>query len=288
MWQDGDSHADVIRVLVLKRDETPARGALAMIKNLLVSTIAVAALAAQPAVAAPPQSWDGFYTGANVGGGWAWARSNYDVTEALLLDPSTSDSQGVSGVVGGFQLGYNWQTGNWVWGLEADFDFSSLRSNTVVSVPFGFIGVGAAGATTGAAAALNVTDRHSIDLPWFGTVLGRVGFTPASNWLLYATGGLAYGAINETDTLTGPFFLIGSHSLLQAGWAAGAGVEWALSTNWSARLEYLYMDLGSFSDTAASTLASATIDSRLSVNTVLVGFDYRFAPAPPPPIITKH
>jgi outer membrane immunogenic protein len=208
----------------------------------------------------------------------------------LILDPSTSGSQGMSGVVGGFQLGYNWQTGNWVWGLEADFDFSSLRSNTVVSVPFGFIGVGAAGApaTSAVAAFSHVTDSHSIDLPWFGTVLGRVGFTPASNWLVYVTGGLAYGAINETNTLTGPVFLIGSHSLLQAGWAVGAGAEWALSTNWSARLEYLYMDFGSFSDTAVSTLASATIDSRLSVNTVLVGFDYRFAPAPPPPIITKH
>jgi len=258
-----------------------------MIKNLLISTFALAALAVEPAVAAPPQSWNGFYAGANIGGGWAWASSSYDVTEELILDPSTSGSQGMSGVVGGFQLGYNWQTGNWVWGLEADFDFSSLRSNTVVSVPFGFIGAGAAG-TSAAATGLNITDTHSIDLPWFGTVLGRLGFTPVSNWLVYVTGGLAYGAINETNYLTSPFLLPASHSLLQAGWAVGGGVEVALTTNWSARLEYLYMDFGSFSDTAVSTLASATIDSRLNVSTVLVGFDYRFAPAPPPPIITKH
>lgn len=251
---------------------------IAMFRRRLLSAATFVPLMVGTAFAEPPASnWSGFYLGGNVGGGWGSAQSDYSVSFTLLLDPSTSSSQSMSGVIGGVQAGYNWQIANWVWGLETDFQGSSLTSGTSVSID-------------PAVLLPTVTDVHTIKLPWFGTVRGRFGFTPATNWLVYGTGGLAYGGIDESNTLS-PLFVVGSHDFVQAGWTIGGGVAAALNRNWSVRLEYLYLDFGRFTDTAAAAggFVTGTIDSRLSVNVVRVGLDYAFAPLlPPPPIVTKN
>jgi outer membrane immunogenic protein len=88
-------------------------------------------------------------------------------------------------------------------------------------------------------------------LPWFGTARARIGFTPLDRWLVYATGGLAYGEIttDASVTVAGAGTSAGSFSQTRLGWAAGAGIEAALGGAWTAKVEYLHLDFGSFTNT---------------------------------------
>jgi len=209
----------------------------------------------------PGWNWNGFYVGGNMGGGWGSVSSNYEAT-VLLIDPSASGSQSMSGAIGGIQAGYDWQSGNWVLGLETDFQLSSQTSYSVVGID---------------PVLATITDDHSVQLPWFGTVRARLGFTAANNWLVYATGGFAYGYIEENNTLNNPL-IAASHSLIQGGWTVGGGIETALTNNWTANFEYLYIDFGDFNDTATSSngFTAATISSHLTDNVVRVGLNYYF------------
>jgi outer membrane immunogenic protein len=255
-----------------------------MTKKLLLSSVALVSLISYSALAAPPTyDWSGFYIGANAGGGWGSVKSNYEVVDTLLLnDPSAAGTEHMSGIVGGVQAGYNWQVGNWVYGLATDFQLSSLASEAIVGVPITVVLDPVLG---------TVTDDHSVKLPWFGTARGSIGFTPANDWLVYATGGLAYGGIDENNTVTSPLLAAGSHDLTRAGWTVGGGIAMGLSPRWSAQLQYLYLDFGSFADTAVSSdgFTTATINSRLTDNVITVGLNYSFAPVPPPspPILRK-
>ena len=145
--------------------------------------------AAQPLV----YSWVGPYIGANLGYGWG------DITH----NPTSP-----SGVFGGIQAGYNWQTGAWVFGLEGDVQINGADDTFA---PWKFSN------------------------PWFGTARGRVGYA-FNNGLVYGTGGLAFGEVRGET-----FLLSENHGTI--GWTAGAGVEMALNKNWSAKAEYLYVDL---------------------------------------------
>jgi outer membrane immunogenic protein len=112
---------------------------------------------------------------------------------------------------------------------------------------------------------------YAQQLPWFGTLRGRVGVTPADRWLVYGTGGLAYGEIRTDATFTGPPPLnciapgpcapagapaTASFSTIKAGWVAGGGVETVLGLGWTAKLEYLHVDFGNISNTLVSTVSS--------------------------------
>ena len=138
-------------------------------------------------------SWVGPYIGANLGYGWG------DITH----NPTSP-----SGVLGGIQSGYNWQTGAWVFGLEGDVQINGADDTFA---PWKFSN------------------------PWFGTARGRVGYA-FNNVLVYGTGGLAFGEVRGET-----FLLSENHGTI--GWTAGAGVEMALNKNWSAKAEYLYVDL---------------------------------------------
>src|ERR1019366_3983209 len=125
----------------------------------------------------------------------------------------------VNGFIGGGQLGYNWQRGTWLYGLEGDIQFSNERgSGNVCTV---------AGCPTGSAV---FTRDYKLD--WFGTARGRVGYLPAERLLLYVTGGLAYGNFSGSSvngpSVTLPPLDIGTWSFLRAGWTVGAGAEAAL------------------------------------------------------------
>jgi outer membrane immunogenic protein len=173
-----------------------AASALALIAALGAGAARAADLPSLKTFEAPPPavSWSGFYTGLNVGGGWA------------------ASGAGKSGILGGGQLGYNYQLGPlFVLGVETDFQGTSFGGGD--SGPFGF---GPPGRSRG--------------VDWFGTARGRVGFTPLDpHVLIYGTGGFAYG----DDGLR-----------MRDGWTAGGGVEWAFAPRWSVKGEYLYTDFG--------------------------------------------
>jgi outer membrane immunogenic protein len=210
---------------------------LASVASLALCVASAASAADMPVyLKAPPPvwNWTGFYLGGNVGYSWGSSNSTvsfFDSTGALLASPSQSFS--MDGVIGGGQVGYNWQTGRWVWGLETDIQASGQRGSAT------FI-CGAACAGTPPASA-TLTEK----LDWFGTARGRLGYTVTPTVLLYATGGLAYGDIKTDGALSdGTSF---STSTIKAGWTVGAGVEARIVGNWTAKLEYLYMDLGNIS-----------------------------------------
>ncbi len=258
----------------------------------------------------PPYNWTGFYVGGNVGYGWATADNDLSISQPedpvpnpLVATLSGTDSTKVKGVIGGVQAGYNWQFNpNWLLGVEADFQASGQKGTTlygatiIITPPSG---VGNNPAT--------VTDTNKLD--WFGTARGRLGVT-SDRWLVYATGGLAYGQVkvsgnaqpanNIGNLANAP--IVWDQSTTKVGWTIGAGVENALSGNWRWKIEYLYVDLGSVTANASGGVgtiannppgncyaavgapgcipmnvpASGTITSKLVDNIVRVGINYHF------------
>lgn len=180
-------------------------------------------------------NWTGFYVGIN--GGYGFGKSDWDVP-AVSTDPS--------GGLAGLTLGYNWQTGMWVWGFEGDIDWADIKGD----------------ATCGAGTCTTKND-------WLGTARLRVGYAGWNNWLPYLTGGAAFGDVKAESTVTGM-----SASNTQIGWTAGVGIEYAFRSNWSAKIEYLYADLGSFDCGVACGVATDNVDYK--VNLVRAGINYRF------------
>ena len=200
-------------------------------RSLAAGAAALAALALSGTVASA-QNWTGLYLGANLGGSWANNSASYSQAGG---NGAFSTSNRNSSAIGGGQAGYNWQSGQLVFGLETDISF---RNNTANGTFFPFP------ANTVDAVSLSQSER------WLGTLRPRVGF--ASNaWLFYVTGGLAYGNIQHSyfenrTTVAGQNRFI-SDSTTKSGWTLGGGVEWALSRNWTIGAEYLRVDLGSSS-----------------------------------------
>ncbi|MCK1577689.1 porin family protein [Bradyrhizobium sp. 183] len=268
----------------------------------LFATGALAAdLAARPYVKAPVMvdpvwSWTGFYVGAS--GGYSWGRSRTDVsyfnsaTGAAIAPPVgsiTNASFDMNGGIAGGQAGYNWQSANWVYGIEGDLQWSGEKG----SAGFNCAPTGPAGGAclpgltflpAGAAAGTSLTiDQH---LQWFGTVRGRVGILATPKVLFYGTGGLAFGEIKTTGTMSGftpagvAVGSVGSNSTTRAGWTAGVGVEGKLTQNWSAKLEYLYMDLRRFGSgpftLAPLSAISTNVSSRFTDHILRAGINYQF------------
>jgi outer membrane immunogenic protein len=199
--------------------------------------IASPAFAADLGVRAPPPApafiatpWDGFYIGGNVGFG----------TTDFSLDASgfrgaDTFSQRASGVLGGVQLGYNRQFGTFVFGIETDFQATGIEETT-----------------------FDTTAK----VPWFGTTRLRAGFLVTPAFLIYGTGGVAYGHAEVSAPLV-------SITVPGVGWAAGAGIEYALGGGWSIGAEYLHVELnGPTADIGAlSVTTSATTDlGRAKIN----------------------
>jgi outer membrane immunogenic protein len=213
-------------------------------------------------------NWAGFFVGGTFGYGIGRNDSTFIVpppaanAEAFFLSPRGFDGGGI--------IGYNWQFGSWVVGLDADIQGSSGSGYlTCVAICNG------AGATT--------IDQT---LSWFGTVRGRLGYAvgPA---LFYATGGAAYGQVKESLTQTSAGPIVGaSFSHSQSGFAVGGGIEskfdifGLLGPNWTARTEYLYVDLGSVSDTfvnpAVAGSAAQTLTSNIHEHVWRTVVSYKF------------
>jgi len=207
----------------------------------------------------PAYTWSGLYLGANIGYGWGSMKYEASLTGVGAI----SSSRDVNGVIGGVQSGYNYQLGMWVFGYESDIQASGQHKS------FTFPGV-LPGTT--------VTTDHKLD--WFGTARSRLGVLATPSILLYGTAGVAYGQVKEsaTVTVTGVGTAIGSFKDVKAGWTAGAGIEGAFGGGWSAKLEYLYIDLGktehTFATPALGTVASES--RRMIDNIVRVGVNYKW------------
>jgi outer membrane immunogenic protein len=246
---------------------------------------------APPMIAAPmPFTWTGFYVGGNAG--YAWGNSNVSttvVTGSYLDVPSDLNQINSlspvklhpNGFVGGVQGGYNYQSGNTVFGLEVDFqafntsasrDVSNLYPNPAQQVP----------------ARYNL--HQDVHTNWLFTARPRLGWA-SDHWLLYVTGGLAVTDLKSSYTFSdnAGFNYLGTStaSATKAGWTLGGGVEYGLTRNWSIKAEYLYVDFGTVS---ANSLATANIgvctpatcnnafshSADLRSNIVRAGINYRF------------
>lgn len=215
--------------------------------GLLAAAMAAPSFAAdlpRPAYKAPiyvaPFSWSGFYVGINGGYGWGWS----EWTNAAM-----SPGIEVKGALAGGTIGYNLQTGAFVWGLEGDLDYSWMKGT----------GTSAAGACIGTGCETRNT--------WLATGRGRIGYA-WDRWLPYITGGAAYG--NVKMTVPGG----ASEDKSKFGWTLGGGVEYAFLAGWSAKLEYLYVDLGK--TTCGAATCGIDTDVKFHTSIARAGLNYRF------------
>ena len=252
-----------------------------------VATVALAQIASaadlprkEPGPPPPPVvSWTGFYVGLNAGVTLGnFNGNNTDIVSTGVFNPCCNFNpaimnQGAAGAtanlsnsgrdnvgfIGGGQIGYNWQVTNWVWGIEADIQGIGNNNNGNNST-----------ATTSVLAnnlvPINTQLNASNRVEWLGTVRARLGWLAAPTFLLYGTGGLAYGGVKSSvniaqshevfggDTTFGS--LASSFSETRTGWTAGAGFEYLFFPRWSAKFEYLYYDLGNVSWNAGTLNAA--------------------------------
>jgi outer membrane immunogenic protein len=190
-----------------------------------------------PEYVAPAFSWTGFYVGLNTGYGWG----NTDWTR-----PAGSFQAAPKGWMAGGTIGYNYQWSAFVLGIEGDIDYMQLKG------------------TVDSAICTGCTFKDT----WLGTLRARGGYS-FDRWLPYLTGGAAYG----NAYVSGPG---GSATGTKQGWTAGAGVEYAFSGPWTAKLEYLYVDLGSTTCAQAACGFATDVSVKPKFNLVRLGVNYRF------------
>jgi outer membrane immunogenic protein len=278
-------------------------------KNTAIGITVIAALISTPALAAdlgvpstapapmytkappppPAYSWTGFYLGLNAGYGWATGNNVsfinadpffYGPAIALGIIPASLDPK-AGGFIGGGQAGYNWQNGQVVYGIEADIQYASISGSASTTTDLTAIG----------APIVTTTAQNKLD--WFGTLRPRLGFTVTPSFLVYATGGLAYGQAASSAKTVVPTTVappggcafdvlcsVGTADQTRVGWTAGAGVEYELAQPWSVKVEYLYVDLGRETYNMPSTLLPAILGMQSTTvfheNIVRGGVNYKF------------
>jgi outer membrane immunogenic protein len=231
-------------------------------KNLLASLAVGALIVGSPAKAAdiqprpapayyppaapPIYSWTGFYLGGNAGGAWATSTNPLNTTET-------------TGFIGGGQVGFNFfLPPGIVLGVEGDFDGLTNKSTDI---------------------SFNGAVQHDHEIKWLSTARGRVGWA-FDRLLVYGTGGFAWAQEDVTRTQLAtaggiPAGTVDQITNNRTGWTAGGGLEYAFLPNWTAKVEYLFADLGSVTNTFPNAgITNQTFD--LHVNTVRAGVNYKF------------
>ena len=219
---------------------------LGLVQTASAADIARPVYKAQPAPMLVGYNWSGFYVGIHGGYGWG------DINSGTL-----GGSSDIDGWFGGGQIGWNWQGAGspWVFGVEVDSAFANIENDTTI--------------TSG-----GVVANAFSELDYFGTARLRLGYA-FDRAMIYATGGLAWGHNEIGVSVAGPSFAAGATSSnTHVGYAVGGGVEWALAPNWSAKIEYLYLDLGS--EQYFGGVGNGGFDADLQAHTVKVGLNYRF------------
>jgi outer membrane immunogenic protein len=185
----------------------------------------------------PTFSWTGFYLGFN--GGYGWGNSDWTTTTGnFQVAPK--------GWMAGGTAGYNYQFSSFVLGVEGDIDYMQLKGTADSAICAGCL----------------------FKDTWLGTFRGRAGLA-IDRWLPYVTGGAAYG----NAYVQGPG---GSATGTKQGWTAGAGVEWAFAPAWSAKVEYLYVDLGSTTCAQAACGFVTDVSVHPKANLARMGVNYHF------------
>lgn len=237
--------------------------------------VAVSAAISTSAHAQNPQRWNGPYIGANLGYGWAdigGSVTAVDQNGNPVFGPA-SHSIDADGMFGGVQVGFNRRMGNFFVGLEADLQTADISGSSSTPV---------------------LTSSASVD--WFGTARVRGGYA-TDTMLVYATGGIAFGHVDFDATYNNGGALVSlSGDGTQVGFVLGAGVELALRSTWSLKIEYQYLNFGaqsasdSYSWTTTSTVNCRTVrttnthtvtaDLDTDIHTLRVGLNYAFGPPP--------
>jgi outer membrane immunogenic protein len=240
--------------------------------NAAAADLAARPYTKAPVMAAPVYSWTGCYVGGNVGYGWSptkWADNGVLFT-----------SHDVDGVVGGGQVGCDYQSGPWVFGIQGMFDAADMKGHgtNLFLDPSG-----------------RVIDATKIS--WLATLTGRLGYTVQPMTLLYVKGGAAWARAKFNECCEPTLFIPdtlgpladGVADKTRSGWTVGAGLEHMFAPNWSAFVEYDYIRLGDRTVTFSPINGGVTsfnyqIDQ--NIHTVLVGLNYRFGWANP--VVAKY
>jgi outer membrane immunogenic protein len=231
---------------------------------------------AAPVAVAPPPTWTGFYIGGHVGAGWGTADTQLNSLTNSVFGPvvgaplpAAAASNSGSGFLGGVQAGYNYQMGPWVFGIEGDWTWTDISSNSPCGTGF-LLGMSCSG-----------------QVNWTADLTGRVGVT-IDKALVYIKGGAAWADVDHTitNTAVAPFGFSSTVSDTRFGWLLGFGTEYAVNRNWSVKAEYNFMDFGneSYTFTAPGVLIGGPLGSLTFGNTTVteklhvlkVGANYRF------------
>jgi outer membrane immunogenic protein len=239
----------------------------------------------------PVYNWTGLYVGGTAGGAWQRARNvytDYDPGLGFTVFGSALDlgvlarstSQNSAGALGGVTLGYNWQRGTVVVGVEGDWSWTGLKATSVTTLP-----------PCCFFPAVKTTAETRTD--WLATLRGRIGMLAAPQTLLFVTGGLALGEIKTSvdvapmgtsSCANNSLCAVGNASATRVGWTAGAGIEHAVAGNWTVKVEYLHYDFGSVSFRAVEASPAfafvgvpfLNVNTRVSGEIGRVGVNYRF------------
>jgi outer membrane immunogenic protein len=231
-----------------------------LVTSLTASAADMPVKAPSPPPPPPPFSWNGFYIGGELGGAFA----NGTVTDSLFgLSVSTNHD----GFLGGGVVGFNYQTSNIVFGVEGDFDWTSL-SATGNGIP----------TTIGTLQASATTD-------WISSLAGRIGFA-SDRVLFYVKGG--GGWVRNTATITNLNTTASVNvSNTNSGWLVGGGLEWAFASNWSTKIEFDYLGLNSF--TLNSVLfPGETFTASRNISMLKAGLNFRFGGNSVAPVTTRY
>ena len=251
----------------------------------LAAAASLAMAAAAPAVAHADDDWTGWYLGVNAGGatGSSSQTSNVNATNntyfagTSIAPVNAAGAQKIkpSGFSGGAQVGFNQQSGGWMWGVEADIQALSLKKDATVTGVYPCCGPATYSQTAGAKTS------------WLFTARPRVGWV-SNDWLVYGTAGVAVTDVKYTHRFTDTFtaspgaMADSSISKTKAGWTAGVGVEHAMAGGWSVKGEYLYADFGKegssghITNPAASSATTFDSNADLKVNLFRVGLNKKF------------
>jgi outer membrane immunogenic protein len=242
-------------------------------KRILLTTVSLGVLgllspalgadlpyAKAPVVAPPAYDWSGYYIGVFGGGGLG--NHNYNNANGPAGFANFTVNYASTGAIGGGEAGYNWQTGNYLFGVEADGFWSGIKGND-------------------ASQQLGVTDQSN--LRWGGTLRARGGIA-VDRLLLFFTGGWAFGDILHTSTAAG--FPVDQFTNHQSGLTAGGGIAYAITNNVIGKIEYRYYDLGRYNRTGNPLTPNGqlpyTVDNTYSV--VTLGLDFKFGG----PLVAKY
>jgi outer membrane immunogenic protein len=245
-------------------------------KRILLTTVSLGVLGlVSPALGAdlpvaytkapvsPVYDWSGFYVGVFGGGGWGNHNVNNATGPATGFADYTANYSSQGGVAGG-EAGYNFQSGNVVVGIEADGFWSGMKGNDAAAV---------------AAGSFPIASVDQDNLRWGGTLRARGGIA-VDRWMLFFTGGWAFGDIVHTNT--DPVLGVDQFTVHANGLTAGGGVQYALMNNLIGKVEYRYYNFNGYNRPGSPLTPNGQLPytTQTTYSVITVGLDYKFGGGP--------